>query len=187
MTYRYISIHQGHITHFGFYLYGKLQKQQMMFKLVQFGFRVSDNVMDFTVVDHLKLILFWVVGITVIHGVLFVVRNCVKLMANPMWWLISRIVETIGLVYFNIVGTIGCLYYAICMLPLLIVSSGLSGVVIPTCNVVSSICERLDIALGGLMQYTGLIPTAICDSVYKWIVLPNLPVEKSSGNNGAAM
>ena len=76
-----------------------------MFKLVQFGFRVSDNVMDFTVVDHLKLLLFWVIGITVIHCVLVMVRKCVKLMANPMWWLISRIVEIIGLVYFNIIGT----------------------------------------------------------------------------------
>lgn len=155
----------------------------MMFKLVQFGFRVSDNVMDFTVVDHLKLLLFWVIGITVIHCVLVMVRKCVKLMANPMWWLISRIVEIIGLVYFNIIGTIGCLYYAICMLPLLIVGSGLSGVVLPTCAVVSSICERFDSVLDGVMHYTGIIPNIICDYVYKWLVLPNLP-EEYLGNFG---
>jgi predicted membrane protein len=157
----------------------------MMFELVQLGFRVSDNVMDFTVFDHLKLLMFWAIGITVVHYVLFTVRKVIKLVAKPIWWVLTYLVEAVGMVYFNIVGAIGCLYYVVCMIPLLLFASFMQLVVLPICWFVTAIFKRCDDILEVLMGYSGMIPKTIGNFLHTWVVMPMMKqIEQPSGSSG---
>ena len=147
----------------------------MLFELFRQVFLVNSNVVEFTVIDHLKLLMFWAIVLTVLHYVLLVTKTVTKVFAKPVWNLMQYIAGVLGCVYFSVVGAIGGIYYVICMTPLLLVSSIVVGVIIPLGNgmyVLGSNCGNL---IDDVMVYTGVIPR-FAERLYVWACTLNQPI-----------
>ena len=148
----------------------------MLFKLFGELFLDNSKFLEFTIGDHLKLLMFWLFAITCLHGVLLCLKTSIKVCAEPTWNLFVEMGKGIGNVYFCAVGLIGCIYYVVVMIPLLLVSSIVVGGFVPLCSGMYILGVKCGDVLDEVMVYTGIIPRMLW-RVYVNICDQTLPVE----------
>ena len=131
----------------------------MLFQL----FTVNTNIMDFTVIDHLLILLCWMVCICVVHVMLLFLRD----ITNTVVPVICTVAKTIGtitaIIYFNIVGVILGILFVSLMCPFLVVSALICKGVNPVVNWLWMIGQSIGRCVDTAIYLTGLLPHLLWD------------------------